>query len=64
MCWQGPSLALFQLQGIKHCRYVRHRVFVEREKGREKMVYKALALLCLRKAALSYLKLLYNKRKW
>ena len=30
MCWQGPALALFQLHGIKHCRYARHRVFIER----------------------------------
>lgn len=44
MCWQGPTLALFQLHGIKHCRYARHSVFIERGKGREKVVYKALAL--------------------
>lgn len=44
MCWQGPTLALFQLQGIKHCRYARHRVFIERGEGREKEVYKVLAL--------------------
>lgn len=44
ICWQRPTPALFQLRGIKHCRYARHRVFIEREgKGREKVVYKALA---------------------
>ena len=52
MCWQGPTLALFQLHGIKHCRYARHRAFIERGKGREKVVYKALALPRLWKAAL------------
>lgn len=30
MCWQGPTPALFQLHGIKHCRYARHRVFIEK----------------------------------
>lgn len=63
MCWQGPTLALFQLQGIKHCRYARHRVFVERGKGRQKVVYKALALLRLRKAALFYLNTIVQQKK-
>lgn len=52
MRWQGPTLALFQLQGIKHCRYAGRRVFVERGKGREKVFYKAHALLRLWKSGL------------
>lgn len=35
MCWQRPTLALFQLHGIKHSRYARQMVFIERGKRGE-----------------------------
>lgn len=34
MSWQGPALALFQLNGIKHRRYARRRIFIGRGAGR------------------------------
>lgn len=45
MCWQGPALALFQLHGIKHHRYGRQRIIVERGKGREDAVCETHALV-------------------
>lgn len=47
MCWQGPALALFQLNGIKHRRYARQRNFIERGAGRAEAVYKMPAPLRL-----------------
>lgn len=63
MCWQGTALALFQLHGIKHRRYSRHRIFIEKGKGREKVVYKVFALPRLWKPALFYLKTIVNQKK-
>lgn len=47
MCWQEHTLTLFQLHGIKHCRYARRRIFIEGGKRSERVAYRAPTLICL-----------------
>lgn len=48
--WQEHTLTLFQLHGIKHCRYAGHRIFIE--EGSKRKVLSPRRLDCESPASL------------